>query len=479
MASTFKTASGENVDFDFFSTPRNDDVNDDESVEREERIYFKPPPSVKQPKHGEDLRKSDSFSANKKRDYSSDSSDSDVSSDVETDSSHSKGSKRSASKKGESKVKEKKYTYSDSESSSAYSDSSSDDESKIIERERIKNQSISRDSKFNRPSDKDIAQNRPSSSKEAWGSGIEKVEIVNKRNVDSDKELQRARPKSGKYSLERGKSASDSEMTDVSPLPSPHDVDNDQVQYDSIQNGGGEIKLESKKLDLSILMEAVSEIENNNRQQRIRNNTRRVMFEPPVARQKTDKSNFSFDQNRVKIIEKENQRLLNEIMKHIGPNKKPKKKFVHEPPTVQKATPSAINRQRQQRRIEEENMAFLRRLQTTKPTRGMSRSEQITEYQRTVLHGVPIAAIHDAQSTLDRSMYGPGTTRSVSSTQGSLMLPKGRRSRPSSAKSNASSIRSRPSSAKSSASVMSRPSSAKSNRSADNRPAWNDRFAYT
>lgn len=117
---------------------------------------------------------------------------------------------------------------------------------------------------------------------------------------------------------------------------------------------------------------------------------------------------------------------------------------------------------------------FLQRLQHTRPTRGLSRTEQLTEYKHTLLHGVPIAAMHT--SPVPNKTFGEGNI-----TLGSTMGSTGRRSRPSSAKSNASTIRSRPGSAKSIASsVVSRPCSAKStSRSVDNRPAWNDRFAFS
>lgn len=117
---------------------------------------------------------------------------------------------------------------------------------------------------------------------------------------------------------------------------------------------------------------------------------------------------------------------------------------------------------------------FLQRLQHTGPTRGLSRTEQLKEYKHTLLHGVPIAAMHT--SPVPNKTFGEGNI-----TLGSTMGSAGRRSRPSSAKSNASTIRSRPGSAKSIASsVVSRPCSAKStSRSVDNRPAWNDRFAFS
>ncbi|KAK9540442.1 hypothetical protein VZT92_002895 [Zoarces viviparus] len=42
---------------------------------------------------------------------------------------------------------------------------------------------------------------------------------------------------------------------------------------------------------------------------------------------------------------------------------------------------STLNRQRDQRRIEKENMALLKRLQSAKPTPGLIRSEQLKDYQ--------------------------------------------------------------------------------------------------
>ncbi|KAM6941753.1 cilia- and flagella-associated protein 97 [Lycodopsis pacificus] len=43
---------------------------------------------------------------------------------------------------------------------------------------------------------------------------------------------------------------------------------------------------------------------------------------------------------------------------------------------------SAVNRQREQRRIEKENLALLKRLESVKPTPGLIRSEQLKDYQR-------------------------------------------------------------------------------------------------
>ncbi|KAF5897416.1 cilia- and flagella-associated protein 97 isoform X1, partial [Clarias magur] len=53
---------------------------------------------------------------------------------------------------------------------------------------------------------------------------------------------------------------------------------------------------------------------------------------------------------------------------------------------------TAINRQRDQRRIQRENMAIRKRLEAVKPTRGMTRIEQLTDYQRQAGYlGIPTA----------------------------------------------------------------------------------------
>uniref|UniRef100_W5N8N0 Cilia- and flagella-associated protein 97 n=1 Tax=Lepisosteus oculatus TaxID=7918 RepID=W5N8N0_LEPOC len=92
--------------------------------------------------------------------------------------------------------------------------------------------------------------------------------------------------------------------------------------------------------------------------------------------------NFSFSSEEVRRIDGENQRLLRELSRQAlkprgrnGPTRKPAS-----PPG--KLYHSALNRQREQQRIERENMAFLKRLESVKPTVGMKRSEQLADYQR-------------------------------------------------------------------------------------------------
>ena len=119
-------------------------------------------------------------------------------------------------------------------------------------------------------------------------------------------------------------------------------------------------------------------------------------------------------------------------------------------------------------------------------TKGMSRQDQLTEFEKQASYGMPTCIIPTNTGHFDYTVPYREThshmsgTRSVGQTQ---------RSRPSSAKSNLSTTgrRSRPSSAKSNASIRSN-ASVRSNMSirsgtstlrGKERPAWDDRFAYS
>ncbi|KAM3938213.1 cilia- and flagella-associated protein 97 [Leptodactylus fuscus] len=94
------------------------------------------------------------------------------------------------------------------------------------------------------------------------------------------------------------------------------------------------------------------------------------------------KKNYSFTNEEVRQIDRENQRLLKELSRHAAKSKgkslTPKK--LNTPPT--RLYHSALNRQKEQQRIERENLALLKRLESVKPTVGMTRSEQLLDYQR-------------------------------------------------------------------------------------------------
>ncbi|XP_063414186.1 cilia- and flagella-associated protein 97-like [Mytilus trossulus] len=442
------------VDYNFFDTPR-----DDEQVQ----VHHVPHVIVKNRPHQKGGTKNGHISSSGSDSYTSDSDSLTDSSGSDDETARSKG-KTSCSKNKPVVVTKK---YSESGSSSAYSYGSSDEDFEDEESSRQKN--------TKRVSPKKTQKTQ------AW-------EINGSSNNNNE-----TRPKSAKFrNRSKDKSDSDSEITDVSPLNSPRSTPSrsqkqglNNVQYNSsqTQSGDGEIKLQSDKIDLRLLMDAVSEID---KQERLKSNTRRVMFEPPNSKG-GQKNHYSFDKSRISDIEKENQRLLQQIMHQIGPKQKRQQpKVQQQVPRVDRLTSSAVNRRKQQSKIEQDNMKFLNRLQKAKASRGLSRKEQLDEYSKATLYGVPIAAVHEQmeQERLDSTYL-----RSASSLTSTFGMTPGRRSRPTSAKSNASSIR--PGSAKSTMSTASRvsrgsrPGSGKSYRPTDGhqawdgRPAWDDRFSFS
>ncbi|XP_034937147.1 cilia- and flagella-associated protein 97-like [Chelonus insularis] len=74
------------------------------------------------------------------------------------------------------------------------------------------------------------------------------------------------------------------------------------------------------------------------------------------------RKNMSFTNNEMMKIERENQYLLRKIMAKSTPSKSVQIQTVPNRPSS-----SAINRKRLQRKIEEENMMMLRRIQNAKP----------------------------------------------------------------------------------------------------------------
>ena len=109
--------------------------------------------------------------------------------------------------------------------------------------------------------------------------------------------------------------------------------------------------------------------------------------------------------------------------------------------------------------------AFLKRLQNIRPSRGISRNEQLSSYNSTVLHGIPIATLHPTkkshrsgrESSASSVMSSLGRTRSLSSIHSAATA--------SSVGTNASRQSSR---------AGSRPTSAK--KLVREKPPWNDRW---
>ncbi|XP_078418424.1 cilia- and flagella-associated protein 97 isoform X2 [Cetorhinus maximus] len=108
-----------------------------------------------------------------------------------------------------------------------------------------------------------------------------------------------------------------------------------------------------------------------------RRELRKIVADFPVRK---DKKNYTFSNEEAKRIDHENQRLLHELTrKATKPVVVTSKAIVPSPVRVYHST---VNRQREQERIERENLAFLKRLEAVKPTKELRRSNQLMDYQR-------------------------------------------------------------------------------------------------
>ncbi|KAM8880134.1 cilia- and flagella-associated protein 97 isoform 2-T2 [Spinachia spinachia] len=121
-----------------------------------------------------------------------------------------------------------------------------------------------------------------------------------------------------------------------------------------------------------------------------------------------NRKNYSFTNDEVQRIDRENQRLLRELSRQ-SPGPRPGSKARKKTPMASKLphsrlSHSALNRQREQQRIERENLAFLKRLESVKPTPGLKRAEQLMDYQQhTGIVGAPSHPVCMSTTKLDRS----------------------------------------------------------------------------
>ncbi|XP_078418414.1 cilia- and flagella-associated protein 97 isoform X1 [Cetorhinus maximus] len=128
-------------------------------------------------------------------------------------------------------------------------------------------------------------------------------------------------------------------------------------------------KILNDATDLNQLLKAMMHLE--------RRELRKIVADFPVRK---DKKNYTFSNEEAKRIDHENQRLLHELTrKATKPVVVTSKAIVPSPVRVYHST---VNRQREQERIERENLAFLKRLEAVKPTKELRRSNQLMDYQR-------------------------------------------------------------------------------------------------
>ncbi|KAK7481977.1 hypothetical protein BaRGS_00026780 [Batillaria attramentaria] len=199
-------------------------------------------------------------------------------------------------------------------------------------------------------------QDRPKTAKRRSANGEEgRTRHGNRRRhspVDSDSDITDvspiASPRNGSVNGHKmGASSSGSRYNGSKPVFQAMPVDEDSAHSDMLAGG------DSNALDLNILMKAVSELE---KQKRVKANTRHVMFEPTRPRP-MEKSNYTFSNDDTHRIEKENKRLLREIMRQVHTNERgPAVRRPDVRVRQSTLTAAAVNRRREQKRIENENL---------------------------------------------------------------------------------------------------------------------------
>ncbi|XP_053112473.1 cilia- and flagella-associated protein 97 [Hemicordylus capensis] len=228
-----------------------------------------------------------------------------------------------------------------------------------------------------------------------------------------------AKPKLGDYAEE-----SEDTVTDVTPLSTPDispiqsfelAASNDkklkikrqenvsQDLYDPDLDHRCHQKALHDAVDLNHLLKAFLQLEKKEQQKLVLDQS------PPGTRK-----NYSFTNDEVRQIDRENQRLLKELTKYsVKPRSKsaslkkpsgPSSKMYH----------SAINRQKEQQRIDRENLAFLKRLEAVKPTVGMRRSEQLMDYQRQMSYLSSAPTPRRAKSALSHHSPSRGASQASS-----------------------------------------------------------------
>lgn len=101
----------------------------------------------------------------------------------------------------------------------------------------------------------------------------------------------------------------------------------------------------------------------------------------------SSRKNYSFNNEEVRRIDRENQRLLRELSRSSARSRSGSSTFSstssrkNNAPSI-RLYHSAMNRQKEQERIQKENLSFLRRLESVKATPGLTRDEQLADYQR-------------------------------------------------------------------------------------------------
>ncbi|KAH9373420.1 hypothetical protein HPB48_009465 [Haemaphysalis longicornis] len=135
-------------------------------------------------------------------------------------------------------------------------------------------------------------------------------------------------------------------------------------------------------VDLQLLVDAIRRLEAHQCEQGQASRARKEAVASNLAK---GRKNMSFSNEEVQRIDRENQRLLKRI---LAQQNRPRPKFDSRTPS--RLAPSAINRQRQQRQIEVENLALLKRIESAKPSREVAPSQDLSHVQRARSHSLSL-----------------------------------------------------------------------------------------
>ncbi|XP_061627717.1 cilia- and flagella-associated protein 97 isoform X1 [Phyllopteryx taeniolatus] len=136
------------------------------------------------------------------------------------------------------------------------------------------------------------------------------------------------------------------------------------------------------------------------------------------CRGRPSRKNFTFNNNEVRRIDHENQRLLRVLSRiSLAPgsivNQFSRKS------TTPHVPHSSVNRMREQKRIDKDNQALLKRLEYVKSTPTLKRSNQLSDYQRQARYqATPCEVCDAATNILPSSVAGMSSIRGSASQMG-------------------------------------------------------------
>ena len=324
----------------------------------------------------------------KSQEYTQNSTDDDYSSDEGGTGRLSRSKGKRASRSGSSRSGSSSYTGSSSRSRSRSTSPASDNGKQTGSKQAWGTESTSKSKAT------DGSSKRPKTGHRSRRSHRSRSPSAERKDTSKSKGHQNNDDSSSLSETE----SSDSDMTDVSPLNSPQretpkrskrveicesplsekrpphsPMHKDLYSYSgkkarpkSAHPGGYEHLLQADKdsVNLKVLMQAILEMERD-KEEKADNTQRKFRVQhhaPSIAGSVSSQSsissqkNFSFTNSRVKDIDRENQRLMRQILKQNLKRPSRQEKPKKQPMTANhRLTSSAVNRMKEQQRIDQEN----------------------------------------------------------------------------------------------------------------------------